>query len=231
MQRRVHDPGGSVELERRQLEGFAGVTCLLQPYEPPRAPERQAARLAADAWRLRPAPASAPHFLRQIGLGGAVTSQIHATVTIETPVEKVLEFIDDPENLAKCAPMVERVVEVGRSGQRVGNSCRVIYRVLGMPFNAEFRVIRFEPPPRHTPHRRFQIWQSFHGRVSGTVTWTLEAEGNQTYASLDAAYQLMGGVFGRALDALLVERALKKDVDHMLENIKRQLARQTMFMG
>jgi len=57
----------------------------------------------------------------------------------------------------------------------------------------------------------------------------LEAEGNQTYASLDAAYQLMGGVFGRTLDALLVERAVKKQVDQMLENMKRQLVRQTMF--
>ena len=150
-------------------------------------------------------------------------------MTIETPVEKVLEFVDDPENLAKCAPMVERVVEVGRSGRRVGNSFRVIYRVLGMRFNEEFRVIGFEPPRRHTPHRRFQIWQTFHGRVRGTFTWTLEAEGNQTYASLDAAYQLMCGVFARALDALLVERAVQKDVDQMLENMKRQLERQTMF--
>jgi len=149
-------------------------------------------------------------------------------VTIERPVEKVLEFIDDPENLAKCAPMVERVVEVGRSGRRLGNSFRVIYRVLGMPFIEEFRVIGFEPPRRHTPHRRFQIWQTFHGCATGTVTWTLEAEGNETYASLDAAYQLMGGVFGRALDSVLVERAVQKDVGQMLENMKRQLARQTM---
>jgi hypothetical protein len=93
-----------------------------------------------------------------------------------------------------------------------------------MPFTEEFRVIAFEPPRRHTPHRRFQIWQAFHGRVRGTITWTLEAEGNQTYASLDAAYQLMGGVFGKALDALLVERAVKRDVDQMFENMKRQLA-------
>jgi carbon monoxide dehydrogenase subunit G len=146
-------------------------------------------------------------------------------VTIETPVEKVLEFVDDPENLATCAPMVERVVEVSRSGRRIGNTFRVICRVLGMPFKEEFRVIGFEPPRRHTPHRRFQIWQTVHGRVRGTLTWTLEAEGNQTYASLDAAYQLMGGVVGRALDVLLVERAVKKDVDQMLENMKRQLAR------
>ena len=146
-------------------------------------------------------------------------------MTIETPVEKVLEFVDDPENLAKCAPMVERVVEVGRTARRVGNSFRVIYRVLGMRFNEEFRVIGFEPPRRHTPHRRFQIWQTFHGRVRGTFTWTLEAEGNQTYASLDAAYQLTGGIFGRALDALLVERAVQKNIDQMLENAKRQLAR------
>jgi hypothetical protein len=98
-----------------------------------------------------------------------------------------------------------------------------------MRFNEDFRVIGFEPPRRHTPHRRFQIWQTFHGRVRGTFTWTLEAEGNQTYASLDAAYQLMGGVFGRALDALLVERAVQKDVDQMLENMKHRLALQTMF--
>jgi carbon monoxide dehydrogenase subunit G len=150
-------------------------------------------------------------------------------VTIERPVEKVIEFVDDPENLAKCAPMVERVVEVGRSGPRLGNSFGVIYRVLGMPFNEKFTVIGFEPPRRHTPHRRFQIWQTFHGPAKGTFTWTLEAEGNQTYASLDAAYQLMGGVFGRVLDALLVKRAVKRDVDQMLENMKGQLARQTMF--
>ena len=111
----------------------------------------------------------------------------------------------------------------------MGNSFRVIYRVLGTPFKEEFRVIGFEPPRRHTPHRRFQIWQTFHGPVRGTFTWTLEAEGNQTYASIDAAYQLMGGVFGRVLDALLVERAVKKDVDQMLENMKRQLAGQTVL--
>jgi len=172
----------------------------------------------------------APYLFGKPGQGGADTSQIHATVTIDTPVEKVLEFVDDPVNLAKCAPTVVRVVEVGRSERRVGNSCRVTCRVLGIPFNEEFTVIGFEPPRRHTPHRRFQISQTFHGPVKGTFTWTLEAEGNQTYASLDAAYQLMGGIFGRALDGFLVERAVKKDVDQMLENMKRHLAGQTMLI-
>ena len=142
-------------------------------------------------------------------------------MTIDTPVEKVLEFVDDPENLAKCAPTVDRVVEIRRSAWRVGNSFRLIYRVLGMPLNEEFRVIGFKPPRRHTPHRRFQMSQSFDGRVRGAVTWTLEAEGNQTYASLDAVYQLIGGVFGRVLDALLVERLIQKDVDQMLKNMNR----------
>ena len=57
------------------------------------------------------------------------------------------------------------------------------------------------------------------------MTWTLEAEGNQTYASLDAAYRLMGGVLGRALGALLVERALNRDVDQLLENMKLLMTR------
>lgn len=37
-------------------------------------------------------------------------SHIHATVTIDTPVEKVLELVETPDNLAKCAPTVDRVV-------------------------------------------------------------------------------------------------------------------------
>ena len=90
-----------------------------------------------------------------------------------------------------------------------------------MTFNEECSVVGFEPPRKQTPHRRFQIFQTFHGSVRGRLTWTLEAEGNQTYASLDAAYQLMGGVFGRALDTLFVERAIQKGVDQMLANMKR----------
>lgn len=140
-------------------------------------------------------------------------------MTIDTPVERVLDFIEDPENLARCAPMMERVVDVARSGRRVGDSFRAIYRVLGIPFHEEFKVVGFEPPRRHTPHRRFQVWQTFHGPVRGSFTWTLEAEGNQTYASLDADYQVMGGVFGTALDALVVRRAVKNDVDRMLEKL------------
>jgi hypothetical protein len=41
----------------------------------------------------------------------------------------------------------------------------------------------------------------------------------------------MGGVFGRALDALLAVRAVKKVVDQMLEKMKRQSVGQTMFTG
>ena len=95
-----------------------------------------------------------------------------------------------------------------------------------MTFSEECSVVGFEAPRRQTPHRRFQLWQTFHGHVRGTATWTLEAEGNQTYASLDAEYQLMGGVFGSALDALVVERAIQKGVDQMLENMKRLVVRE-----
>ena len=63
------------------------------------------------------------------------------------------------------------------------------------------------------------MWQTFRGCVRGTFTWTLEAEGNQTYASLDAAYALMGGFLGRAADVIFVHRAIRKDVKQMLENM------------
>ena len=72
--------------------------------------------------------------------------EIHATVTIDTPVEKVLEFIEDPENLAKCSPKVTRVLEVRRRGRHAGDSFRLIYRVLGMAIKEESAL--FESSPR-----------------------------------------------------------------------------------
>ncbi len=144
-------------------------------------------------------------------------------MTIDRPVEKVLEFIDDARNVAKCSAHIDQVVQDDARAQRVGSSALVILRVLGTRVGEEFTVARFSAPPRNTPHRRYQIWQTFRGPARGVLTWTLEAEVNQTYASVDVAYQLAGGILGRALDALAVEGALKKEVELVLESMKRQL--------
>ena len=149
---------------------------------------------------------------------------IHRTVSINASVEKVLEFLDSPENLAECAPDVVRVTDVTRSGQHVGDTFRLSYMAIGMTFDEAFTVTGFHLPPRTTPHRRYQIRQVFDGGMKGRLVWTLEAQDTECEVSIDVEYELVGGVVGKALDALLLGQVNETVTGQVLERMKVILA-------
>src|SRR5262245_60894643 len=98
-------------------------------------------------------------------------------------------------------------MDVMRSGQRVGDTFRLIYRALGMTFNEKGTVTGLQLPPKTTPHRRYQIRRAFDGGMKGRLIWTLEAQDTETDVSVDIEYEPMGGVAGKALSALLLKQA------------------------
>ncbi|HEX2646662.1 MAG TPA: hypothetical protein VHO95_05515 [Candidatus Dormibacteraeota bacterium] len=97
-----------------------------------------------------------------------------------------------------------------------------------MTVDEKFTVTRCELPGQTTPHRRFQIYESFDGAMKGRLVWTLEAQDIETDTSVDVEYELVGGIVGKAINALLLERINQKKFDRMLENMERVLARQTV---
>jgi carbon monoxide dehydrogenase subunit G len=145
-------------------------------------------------------------------------SEIHKTTTFDSPVEKVFELVDNPENIPKYIPNVERVADVKRTDGRIGDTFRVIYKVLGMTFDERFTVTGYEP--------KRKLVSNFDGGMKGTFSWTFEPQGSQTECSLDIEYQVGGGVLGKAADALLLERSNEKNMDQSLENLRRVLARE-----
>lgn len=145
-------------------------------------------------------------------------SEIHKTTTFDSPVEKVFELVDNPENIPKYISNVERVADVKRTDGRIGDTFRVIYKVLGMTFDEKFTVTGYEP--------KRKLVSNFDGGMKGTFSWTFEPQGSQTECSLDIEYQVGGGVLGKAADALLLERSNEKSMDQSLENLRRVLARE-----
>ena len=93
-------------------------------------------------------------------------SEIHKSVTIDAPAEKIYGFVDNPENFSKYVPNVERVVDIKRSEGRIGDSFRVIYKVMGVTFDEKFTVTEHQPP--HKAGSRFE------GGMKGTFDWSFE---------------------------------------------------------
>jgi len=52
----------------------------------------------------------------------------------------------------------------------------------------------------------------------------LDAQDNETEASVDIEYELVGGVLGKAVDILVLRRNNERNAEVMLENLKLVLA-------
>jgi carbon monoxide dehydrogenase subunit G len=144
-------------------------------------------------------------------------AEIHKTATIDAPPEEVFAILDDPANFPKYIPNVRQVVDVQRTDQRVGDSFRVIYKVLGLTFDERFKTTDYQ---RHS-----RITSTFEGGMSGTFRWTLEPLGEKTIVKIDIDYRVAAGALGKAADALMLERINEKSMDGMLENLSRLAAR------
>ncbi len=140
-------------------------------------------------------------------------AEIHKSTTVAAPVDKVFEIVDDPANFPKYVPNVQDVAEVLRSAGRIGDSFRVIYRVLGVTFDEKFTVTDYE--------RHHRITSTFSGGMTGTFAWTFEPQEDRTKINVHVDYQLAGGPLGKAVDSLMLQRVNEKTIEDTLQNLGR----------
>lgn len=136
---------------------------------------------------------------------------VQKTIPINAPVETVFEVLNDPNRIPEVAPGVSRVDQVRHEG-RVGDSFRTVYSVMGLGFPMKFTTVEYTSPTR--------IIQRMEGGMTGTFTWILEPRDGATQATVRIDYEMMGGVLGKAVNALLLERMNEKNAERMLENLK-----------
>src|SRR5713226_6580692 len=140
-------------------------------------------------------------------------AEIHKSTTVAAPADKVFEIVDDPENFPKYVPNVHDVVDVRRSAGRIGDSFRVIYKVLGVTFDERFTVTDYARP--------YRITSTFSGGMTGTFAWTFEPQGEGSKINIDIDYQLAGGPLGKAVDSLMLQRVNEKTIEDTLQNLGR----------
>ncbi len=138
---------------------------------------------------------------------------IHTSMDIEAPAERVFELLADPARLPDYAPGVSSVESIQHTEQQVGDAFRATYAVLGLHFSMTFTTTAYEPPTTLT--RRFA------GGMTGTWTWRLEPRGERTHLTTAMEYELAGGILGKAMNAMVVERMNAQNAERMLENLKR----------
>ena len=140
-------------------------------------------------------------------------SEIRKSVTIDATAAELFDIVDDPTNFPKYVPNVTGVEDVTSSKGRIGDTFRVIYKVLGVTFDEKFTTTEYEHAKR--------ITSSFKGGMNGSFRWTFEPDGRQCKVRVDIRYDVAGGALGKAVDAVMLERTNAKAIEGMLENLRR----------
>jgi carbon monoxide dehydrogenase subunit G len=141
---------------------------------------------------------------------------IERTVLVDAPVEAVFDYLDDPMHVPDYGPGVDRVEVVRRTDDRVGDSFRTVYSVVGIDLPVTFVASAYERPR--------VLASRMEGAMSGEFRWDFrERETGGTEVGVRIDYQLKGGPVGRAFDALVFERTNEKNAERMLENLKRRV--------
>jgi len=137
---------------------------------------------------------------------------IERSTTINAPLEQVFQLLDTPERVGEWAPGVTRVADIKQTPQRIGDSARITYSVLGLRFPMKMTVVEYNRPRKVTTR--------MEGGMGGTFAWSLEPQGLATRVQMRIDYTMKGGILGKAANTLLVERMNERNAERMLENLK-----------
>lgn len=133
--------------------------------------------------------------------------EIKEKVTVQAPVEKVWDLVSDPRNAPSFNRLVQEITEVRQKEGGVGTSWKAISNAAGrMEIASE--ITEWDPP------RHLAIIMD-GGPASGTLSFTLTAQGNETTLVEETATSSMP-----AITAPLIKPMLEQNIKESLQQIK-----------
>lgn len=135
-----------------------------------------------------------------------------ASVTINAPMDKILDAVADQEKAAQYHASGVLTAVNGKPDE-LGSSAEFDYRVVvGMTVHAKLTVSEVDKPRR--------LVQEMSGTMPGKWTWNLEQEGQAVKVNFSIDYRVPGGILGKIADRLLLGRINQRNLETTLRGLK-----------
>ena len=137
---------------------------------------------------------------------------ISKSVAINAPLADVQAFLDQTNRIPDWYEGITSVSPDPNYPLEAGSSCGMVAKSAGITVESKFTLTN-----RESHLMEFE----FDGMMKGSNSWTFREEGDVTHLDLVVDYQLNGGVMGKIIDRLFVERVYDKNSETSLQNLKR----------
>lgn len=135
-------------------------------------------------------------------------------IQVNAPVNKVFDFLADPNHLPEIWPNIVEVKNVKKTKTNDSYTFNWLYKMSGMPFEGKCEAVEFVPGDQLVFHSA--------GGLNATVHWRFQPSGQTTHLALRFEYEIPASLLKRIKDEIVV-RENEHELDALLQNVKTRL--------
>ena len=132
-------------------------------------------------------------------------------IQIDVPVERVFDFLADPNHLPEFWPNFIEVKNVKKSKANDSFTYNWAYKMSGLQLEGKAETVEYIPRER-------LVIQSDKA-LESTITWRFQPSGRGTHLTLKFEYDIPSSLLKRTKEEIIL-RENEHEVDAMLQNIK-----------
>jgi uncharacterized membrane protein len=148
------------------------------------------------------------------------TKTIVRDIRVEAPVDRVFDFLVDPNNLPEVWPNIVEVKNIKKSKDHSGFNFSWLYKMSGLPFEGKCETIEY------TPYERLVV--KTNKGLDSTITWRFQPTGQETHVTLRFEYQIPSSLLKRMKEEIVIQEN-EHEVNAMLQNLKSRLELQPAY--
>jgi len=135
-------------------------------------------------------------------------------IQVNTLVDRVFDFLADPNHLPEVWPNIVEVKNVKKSKSNDGFTFNWTYKMSGLHFEGKCETVEY------TPYERLVIQST--KEFDCTVTWKFQPSGQATHLLLRFEYEIPSSLLKRIKDEIVIQEN-EHEVEAMLQNVKSRL--------
>lgn len=148
------------------------------------------------------------------------TKTIVRDIRVDTPVERVFDFLLDPNNLPEVWPNIIEVKNVKKSKDNAGFNFNWTYKMSSLTFEGKCETIEY------APYDHLVI--KSNKALDSTITWRFQPMGRETHVTLRFEYQIPSSLLKRTKEEFVIQEN-EHEVEALLQNLKSRLELQPVY--
>ena len=139
-------------------------------------------------------------------------AKIVRSVTINVPVEKVFNYMDDPLNLPEIWPSLVEISDVKRTPEGVGSTNLWVYKLAGIRIEGKAEIVEYIINEQI-------VTKASGGGLESTQTYAFEGTNGGTKFTCESVYTIPIPVLGKLAEAVVV-KLNENEADVFMANLK-----------